>query len=155
MIHSEASSLALNLMGKFGLIGDDSSNWNFKFDRAVRRFGYCQYKTKTISLSYDLVGNNSLEHVQDVILHEISHALVGPGHGHGDIWKQSARRVGARPERCYSSVVKATRRTWIGYCPNCNKVFYRFRRKTIACGTCCGGIFSKKYLIAWKPNESV
>jgi hypothetical protein len=44
----------------------------------------------------------------DTIRHEYSHYMVlmtygrHPGGAHGNAWKKCCRRVGARPERCYS-----------------------------------------------------
>ena len=42
---------------------------------------------------------NGPEEVRDTILHEVAHALVGPGHGHDTVWKATAAQVGARPQR--------------------------------------------------------
>ena len=50
-----------------------------------------------------LANLNTIEESKDVVLHEIAHALTGPGHGHDWAWKQKCVLVGARPERCYTS----------------------------------------------------
>jgi len=37
------------------------------------------------------------------LMHEIAHALAGPGVGHGQKWKDICVQIGAKPERCYDS----------------------------------------------------
>ena len=58
---------------------------------------------------------SSLDQVRDTILHEIAHALVGPGHGHDAVWKRKCREVGARPERCGQADMPEGR--WRGFVP--------------------------------------
>lgn len=145
MIHSAAQTLALELMSKHGV-----GHWTFQFDRALRRFGLCKYQPKIISLSHELVELNNADEVQDVILHEIAHAIVGPGHGHDYVWRQSARQIGARGTRCYPSHVQGVQKKWIGNCPNCGLAFHRHRRKKISCGR-CSRFFNPDYLIVWRP----
>lgn len=99
MNHSAALHLAITLMNKHNLL---VSGWSFKFDNAKRRFGVCSHRKMTISLSRHLVGLNDKEQVEDTILHEIAHALVGPGHGHDAVWKAKCVEIGAKPERCYN-----------------------------------------------------
>lgn len=87
---------------KWGL--DD---WKFVWDiRAVRRYGQCRYDKKEIGVTKKLANINSIEESKDVVLHEIAHALTGPGHGHDATWKRLCRQVGARPERCYKPEAK-------------------------------------------------
>jgi predicted SprT family Zn-dependent metalloprotease len=77
--------------------------WRFQFDNAVRRFGVCKYKAKVIGLSTKLVDINNEERVKNTILHEIAHAIAGYKAGHGVEWKMVCIRIGAKPERCYST----------------------------------------------------
>jgi predicted SprT family Zn-dependent metalloprotease len=94
----DAAKLARELMSRFRLVG-----WKFRFDRERRAFGTCSYQLKTIRLSLPLVELNPEDEVRDTILHEIAHALVGPGHNHDDIWKAKCRQIGARPEATYDA----------------------------------------------------
>jgi predicted SprT family Zn-dependent metalloprotease len=96
----QAETLAISLIKKHGLL---DKGWCFEFDNSVRRFGVCKYYNKTIGLSKKLVELNDEEQVKDTILHEIAHAIVGRGNGHGQKWKEVCIRIGAKPERCYSS----------------------------------------------------
>lgn len=128
-----AMKLAKSLMAEHGLI---EKGWQFKFDRAKRRFGLCSYKRQTISLSLHLTLLNDEEHVKDTIIHEIAHALAPRGAHHGPEWKAVARSLGHSGERCYSDAVEAPAHTWIGTCPYCGLEIQRHRRRQIACRRC-------------------
>ena len=54
--------------------------------------------------------STSLRQVTDTILHEIAHALAGPGAGHGPAWKATASRLGATPKSCAPESDEARRR---------------------------------------------
>jgi predicted SprT family Zn-dependent metalloprotease len=126
------------------------TTWRLEFDRAVRRFGRCCYRTQTISLSEPLVRRNGREEVEETIRHEIAHALVGPGHGHGRVWKQMAVACGARAERCYSADrVAAPAAPWIGTCPRCKHEYPRHRRRHMSCGR-CERRFNPALLLVWR-----
>lgn len=88
----KALGMALHHMEKHGL--DD---WSFEWTRAVREYGRCNYSRKVIYLSKVLSAVVDELHVLDTILHEIAHALVGPGHHHNDIWKAKAKELGCTP----------------------------------------------------------
>lgn len=118
-----AQLLARQLMNKHMLYG-----WHFEFDNSRRRFGVCNYTEKRIGLSKALTQMNRKAQVKDTILHEIAHALVGPGHGHNKTWKAMCRKIGAIPKRCYSTdKVKSPQARYIGECPSCKKTFTRDR----------------------------
>ena len=93
----EAQRMARDLMDAHGLGG-----WTFMFDRSIKRFGACKPGQKVISLSWRLTLLNDVEQVRETVLHEIAHALT-PGDGHGPKWKAMCRRLGIRPERCFTS----------------------------------------------------
>lgn len=75
-------------------------NWAFKKSRAKMRYGYCNYRTKTLSVSTRLLEHASKEQIIDTVLHEVAHALAGRGTGHGPKWKNVARELGAKPNAC-------------------------------------------------------
>jgi predicted SprT family Zn-dependent metalloprotease len=132
------------------------TGWRLHFDDARRRFGRCAYRAKQINLSRVLVKLNSEEKVRDTILHEIAHALAGPGVGHGQKWKVAAMSVGCNPQRCYGDDVVTPTATFTGTCPGCGRTVERHRRSKIACGECCrkhnGGRYDKKFVFKWKRN---
>ena len=96
----KVKEFALQKMEEWGLIEE---GWSFVWDtRAVRRYGQCRYRKREIGVTKVLANLNTIEETKDVVLHEIAHALTGPGHGHDFVWKRMCRKVGARPERCYT-----------------------------------------------------
>jgi len=76
------------------------SSWKVGFDNAKRRAGICRINTKEISISRSHIENNSLEVVEDTILHEFAHAIAYELYsemGHGSKWKEIAIEIGAEP----------------------------------------------------------
>jgi len=90
---------ALEQMEKWELT---EQGWSFVWDtRAVRRYGQCRYHKKEIGITKKLANINTFEESQDVVLHEIAHALVGRGHGHNEVWRNKCIEIGAKPEQYY------------------------------------------------------
>src|ERR1700722_17840393 len=88
----QVRQLAYDLMAQHGLLA-----WTFAFNRRKSSLGLCLYELRTIELSVFFVIRNPHEEIVDTILHEIAHALVGPGHGHDAVWKRKCQQIGARP----------------------------------------------------------
>lgn len=121
MLNSEAEQLATQLIAQY------VPNFMFQWARSVKCFGSCHRGKRLITLSGELTKRNSVEQVRDTILHEIAHALT-PGHHHDIVWREMCIRVGAKPERCYSSVtVEAVPSPWKAECP-CKMKHERARR---------------------------
>ena len=74
-------------------------------NRMARRLGCWNSTNRIMSFSTYFIENASDKEVTDVILHEIAHALVPAGSGHGFKWKQKAMEIGCEPERCYTGTV--------------------------------------------------
>jgi predicted SprT family Zn-dependent metalloprotease len=146
---TEAKTLAIKLMYKHNLI---QQGWGFGFDNAKRRFGVCNYRKKMISLSKSLVELNDEKRVTNTILHEIAHAMLGPGYGHGAIWKQVAKDIGCDGERCYkSSEVLKPKSKYQAVCKTCGTTHNRHRLplKSYSCGI-CSRTFNKNYLLIYE-----
>jgi predicted SprT family Zn-dependent metalloprotease len=144
---SSATKIAMTLMKEHGLL---TQGWKFTYDRAVRRFGLCSYKEKTISLSKHLVELNDEKQMIDTMLHEIAHALVGKGHGHNRTWQRQAVSIGCSGTRCYGREVVRPKAKYSLTCPNCSRVTTRSKLCSgLACGACCrqynGGKYSAAY----------
>ena len=143
----KALEMGFEVMTKYGLI----ETWDFKFDGAKRRFGLCNYRNHTISLSMHLVSLNNEKEVMATILHEVAHALVGPNHGHNFLWQAKAIELGCNGTRCYSKEVITPPRKAIGVCPVCGHTAHRHRmpRKLNSCGKCDPIKFNPKFQLMW------
>ena len=93
--------LAEKLLSKHGL---HEKGWRFSFDRAKSRAGSCKFLKRNITLAKKYAEQENLKEIENTILHEIAHALVGPQHGHRQIWKQKALEIGCNAERCHHVV---------------------------------------------------
>jgi predicted SprT family Zn-dependent metalloprotease len=139
---------AHQLMSLHGL-----NEWEFGINTNVRRAGVCYYPTKNtrgrIELSSHFAERNSDEMIRDTILHEIAHALVGPGHGHDTVWQAKCVEIGAKPERCYGDEVEMPKGRWRAICPSCEAEYDRHRQPPKRMGWYCRPCGKNKGLLAW------
>lgn len=143
----ETKILAIRLMTKHELSG-----WIFQFDNSVRRFGRCRPSKKLISISRPLSSLNGSKVVQDVILHEIAHALAPTYSKHNHNWKRIALDIGCDGRRGYNtSMVNTPPKKWIGVCPSKHEI-KRNRRARLSCHK-CQNTFNVKYLFKYKLNK--
>jgi predicted SprT family Zn-dependent metalloprotease len=140
--------LARRLMNEHGL-----ADWEFGLNTNVRRAGVCFYprggEPGRIELSAHLVERNGDDEVRDTILHEIAHALVGPRHGHGRVWRAKCRAIGARPEACYGEDIDMPPGKWRAECPGCRQTFHRHRRPKPATGWFCQSCGQDRGPLRW------
>lgn len=140
----QVAATARHYMAEFGV-----GHYEFAFDRGLRRLGYCRYarpgRAGRISLSRHYATANRWAQVRDTILHEIAHARLGHGYGHGPRWKAECLVVGARPERLAREGVAGAAPRYRAECPSCRGVFTRHnrvpagrRRWCLKCGPVAG-----------------
>jgi predicted SprT family Zn-dependent metalloprotease len=146
-VFDQVSQLAQDLFQRHGLV-----NYSFGFDRAIRRAGLCNYSQKRITISRHLVEAGDLHVVEQVLLHEIAHALCGQAAGHGKIWKAKATELGYLHQRIDGTPLAKQVAKYRGLCPGGHEHF-RSRRPTrmLSCKLCAPS-FSRRYLISWVEN---
>jgi predicted SprT family Zn-dependent metalloprotease len=139
--------LAISLLITHGL-----RDWSFAFNRSKRQMGCCRFGPKIIELSCHFVERNTLDLIRDTLLHEIAHALVGPGHGHDAVWKAMCVRVGAKPERL-SDEAHMPQGRWQATCEGCGMRHHKHRRPKrmkgwycCRCGPMRGALVWTRYL---------
>ena len=136
---------AEGVIRSFGL-----SDWRFEIGRAKRRLGVCRFRTRTIGVSAFVL--DQPQELRNTMLHEIAHALVGPRHGHGPVWRAMARRIGARAERCNTTAVVPQGR-WRANCHGCQRVAHRHRRPKKINGWYCRACGRGVGRLIWFKSE--
>jgi predicted SprT family Zn-dependent metalloprotease len=128
------------------------ADWSFALNRGKRTMGLCLYATRTIALSSHFVERNCDEVIRDTLLHEIAHALVGPGHGHDRIWKRKCLEIGAKPERL-SYEVNMPEGRWQARCGQCGQLHHRHRKPKWMKGWYCCHCGKERGQLAWQKAE--
>lgn len=72
------------------------SDWSIKLshDEKIQYYGLCVHNDKAILLNDFHIDIHGSKETKNTILHEIAHALVGPGYGHNDVWRTKAIEIG-------------------------------------------------------------
>lgn len=142
-----ARRTALEEMTRHHLLGQ---GWTFVWCNTRTRYGQTRYGGRTIELSRYMTAGRTQVSVRDTILHEIAHALVGPGHGHGSEWKAVCRRIGADPTRVRDDIT--VRGRYVAVCPACahtydaHRMGKNMRKGHTACGVCKGDIAHRRLI---------
>jgi predicted SprT family Zn-dependent metalloprotease len=71
--------------------------WLLALDDSKTCAGWTSHEIQTIGLSTRFIKAMSKKDVLDTILHEIAHALCDEADEHNHKWKQTVKRLGARP----------------------------------------------------------
>jgi predicted SprT family Zn-dependent metalloprotease len=127
---------AEELLRQYGL---KEKGWRFEFSRTKEIVGQCYHRRKVIEFSLYYI-ESSWEEIEDTLLHEVAHALVGPHVNHGPEWKAMAIRVGARPDRVTETAVSTAKHNYLLKCSGCGRQWRRHRLQRrhfgAKCGTC-------------------
>jgi len=133
----EARERTQYLMKRHGL----GNNWSFRWSRGRRLHGYAQYNERTkrghIALSRFFVQLNTSDEIEDTILHEIAHALVGVGKGHSPAWKLKAIEIGlSNPQRVTIANMPEPKYFAVCACAIRHKRHRKSRRHAYFCRKC-------------------
>lgn len=91
---SDMSTSSTNLLNTHKFTSLYEQGWRTCFTKAGNKIASCHYDTKRIEFNLIALQSISESEVKRTIIHEIAHALVGPGHGHGLIWIEKAKSIG-------------------------------------------------------------
>ncbi|MGG5257556.1 SprT-like domain-containing protein [Phycicoccus avicenniae] len=140
----QALAMGRRLMREHGLDG-----WSIVADRAKTRAGVCRFARRQIGISAPLTLLHSEDDVRDTLLHEIAHALVGPEHGHDEVWRSTAVRIGCSGERCVPADAPRVPGDWVGRCPAGHERHrHRAPTRLMSCGR-CSSTFDTTHLFTW------
>jgi predicted SprT family Zn-dependent metalloprotease len=102
-IPNDIEEIARDLMDSYHL-----TDWTLKINRAKTIGGICDHEAKTIYISKNLE-LHPVPFIENIVLHEIAHAMVGPGHGHSNFWREIAISIGCDGEEFCESFVPASK----------------------------------------------
>jgi len=117
--------LARQLMHMHGL-----TDWRFRLDHARQRLGACHFASREITLSKHYVRQNDLTDIHSTVLHEIAHALCGPGVGHGHKWKITAQNIGASTDVTHDTASMPEPK-WHLECLHCRSIVAQRHRRVL------------------------
>ena len=80
-------------------------NWNIIMTKSQYDYGECIFKHEIFKFSYILAERYGISTFIDTVLHEIAHAMVGPGHGHDITWKNAAKSIGCSGEQYGNTIL--------------------------------------------------
>ncbi len=146
---AEVEDLAQRLLGRYLKSAGNKRGWTFGFDLAPSRAGVCRYAESRIDLSVSYCLAATKAEIEDTILHEIAHAIVGPQHNHDAVWKSKAQEIGCAGERCHRVQHSVPR--WVGEC-GCGQRWYRqtLQKRMVGTRMCA----ECKGTISWRRNTT-
>lgn len=114
-------SVALNLAREIAVehgIGD----WKISLSRAKKTLGQTHLSARSITLSRSFIELNDWNEVQEVVLHEIAHALAHEKYGfdikaHGPEWRTIADDIGVQQIGPIMRGAKSAESKYAGVCP--------------------------------------
>ena len=86
----EALDIGVKLLQEHKL----SPPWRIEFNKSPNKLGQCWHDSHVIAISTVMLNSTEKQQYIDTMLHEIAHALVGPGQGHNEIWLNKAKEIG-------------------------------------------------------------
>lgn len=132
--------------GERAMVQHGLGEWSFKFDNSLSRAGCCNYTTKTISISKNLVGKWDMASVEDTILHEVAHAIVGHKHGHDKVWVEKALEIGSTAQIYHDMEFSTPKYYFECKCGKTRQCRYRLGVRLLQ-KKICGQCHSKPHII--------
>ncbi len=144
---ADVEMLARRLLARHQAQSGLGTLWTFGFDLSTSRAGVCRYRDQRIDLSVSYCLRATRADIENTLLHEIAHAIVGIEHGHDAVWKAKAHEIGCTAERCHG--VTHTVARWVGEC-GCRRQWFRQRlSRRLRTGAICKACGRR---IEWRWN---
>lgn len=118
------------------LLADNNlDNWDIKINRRRLTLARTFHHTKTLYFSKFFLVITNEEQLRSIALHEIAHALAGPGNAHGDKFVKLYQSICKESIHKYpvSDIVISK---YITKCPVCNNIGTANNKKPVYCSKC-------------------
>lgn len=123
--------------GKDMLFEHGLHGWVVTTNRKRSCIAETYHSNRVISYSKYFLLQASEEQFVGITLHEIAHAILGPGVGHGDKFTDLCTRISPTPVYACEAVDIPIRR-YIMSCPSCGYSGNHNENKTLYCAKCFG-----------------
>lgn len=144
---AQVQSLGRRLIAQHTRSNRLAAGWTFGFDLSPSRAGVCRYDERRIDLSVSFCLRAPLREVEDTLLHELAHAIVGKAHGHDAAWQATAREIGCSAERCHQLTHSIP--SWVGECGCATPRLRQRLQRTVAHGRVCARCRQE---VRWRRN---
>ena len=144
---ADVEALAARLLARSVAAGELAAGWTFEFDLAPSRGGVCHHRQQRIGLSVSFCLCATEAEIEDTLLHEIAHAIVGERHGHDAVWQAKAKALGCSAATRHAVCHSIAR--WIGEC-GCGGQWLRWTlQRKVATGRVCAKC---REPVVWRRN---
>lgn len=109
--------------------------WNVVIDSKLDCIAETRHQEKTIAFNKKFIKVASKDEFEGVVLHEITHSLLGPGKGHGHEFKRLCKKISNNNEYAKKQVHLPLTK-YIATCPRCNHTGACENKDKIYCAKC-------------------
>lgn len=134
----------LELMKEKGL-----DEWNIIFHEQEATIAETSHHFKTIGFNMNFIIIADKQSFEGVLMHEIAHALLGPGKGHGREFKKLCKEISVDTTFACSKVNMLIEK-YIVFCPECNYTGSINKNKDLYCAKC----FDNHKIVKFKVKEN-
>lgn len=117
------------------LIENGLSDWTLKINNKRSALAETYFSRKTIMFSKHFMLAADKDQLIGVTLHEVAHALLGPGHGHNREFKKLCEKISPNADYAVRSVDVPIRK-YLVECKKCGAKGSTNVNKDRYCGTC-------------------
>lgn len=126
----QVADKAYNLIAEHGLV-----NWQVQFNNRTVVVGETDHLEKTLTFSKKFIKVAEEHEFYGVLMHEIAHALLGPGFGHGERFIEKCMQIGV-PEEYATYATKKHIRKYMYKCSECGYAGSHNSHKDVYCYYC-------------------
>ena len=125
-----------NYIGYYYLNKHKLNDWSIHINKTKKIAACTDYENKSIYISIYFLDRLSIFEYRNLVLHEISHALIYDCKPHSKNWKEKFKSIGGNGEIYTRNVFTNNDYSYFSICKYCDKKYFCFRRTKIHCDLC-------------------